>query len=264
MKFSVAALAFAAGASASYPVPGEQYPVSSETAPGYPVETPSAPASSYPVSSAPVSSYPATSSSAPASSYPASSESASYPASSSGPASYPGVSSSASTPAEYPVVSSSATVPSYPVETPSNSTSATQYTTEVVTSYETYCPGPTQITYGTNTYTVTEPTTLTITDCPCTISKPIYTTSSVSCATCAPAPSYPVQTPPSYPTTAPAPPSYPNNTAPVNTPSQPYPTGGAPAPSYPATPIPTAGAGKAAAISGAGLVGLLGLAAALL
>ncbi len=33
---------------------------------------------------------------------------------------------------------------------------ATAYTTEVVTSYETYCPGPTQITYGTNTYTVTE------------------------------------------------------------------------------------------------------------
>lgn len=32
----------------------------------------------------------------------------------------------------------------------------TAYTTEVVTSYETYCPGPTQITYGTNTYTVTE------------------------------------------------------------------------------------------------------------
>jgi hypothetical protein len=30
------------------------------------------------------------------------------------------------------------------------------YTTQVVTSYETYCPGPTQITYGTNTYTVTE------------------------------------------------------------------------------------------------------------
>lgn len=30
------------------------------------------------------------------------------------------------------------------------------YTTKVVTAYETYCPGPTQITYGTNTYTVTE------------------------------------------------------------------------------------------------------------
>lgn len=42
-------------------------------------------------------------------------------------------------------------------------------TTEVVTSYETYCPGPTTITEGSSTYTVTEATTLTITDCPCTL-----------------------------------------------------------------------------------------------
>ncbi|KAI2638954.1 hypothetical protein GGS26DRAFT_587726 [Hypomontagnella submonticulosa] len=138
----------------------------------------------------------------------------------------------------------------YPVAYPS--ANATQYTTEVVTSYETYCPGPTQITYGTNTYTVTEATTLTITDCPCTISKPVYTTSLVSCATCAPAP-------PAYPTSAPAPPPvYPNSTAPVTTPSQVYPTGGAPGTSAPPTSIPTAGAGKVAA---AGLAGLLGFAA---
>lgn len=44
-------------------------------------------------------------------------------------------------------------------------------TTEVVTSYETYCPGPTTIVEGGNTYTVTEATTLTITDCPCTLTK---------------------------------------------------------------------------------------------
>ncbi|KAI1380886.1 hypothetical protein F4677DRAFT_203071 [Hypoxylon crocopeplum] len=132
---------------------------------------------------------------------------------------------------------------------------ATAYTTEVVTSYETYCPGPTQITYGTNTYTVTEATTLTITDCPCTISKPIYTTSSVSCVTCTPVA-------PVYPTSAPAPPVYPNTTAPTTTAA--YPTGGAPGTTTSATSIPTAGAGKAAALSGAGLAGLLGLAAALL
>ncbi|OTA70237.1 hypothetical protein K449DRAFT_393247 [Hypoxylon sp. EC38] len=141
---------------------------------------------------------------------------------------------------------------------------ATQYTTEVVTSYETYCPGPTQITYGTNTYTVTEATTLTITDCPCTISKPVYTTSSVSCATCAPsAPSVPSSAP-VYPTSVPAVPVYPNSTAPVNTPTQAYPTGGAPGTQTSATSIPTAGAGKAAALSGAGLAGLLGLAVAAL
>ncbi|KAI1107138.1 hypothetical protein F4804DRAFT_298693 [Jackrogersella minutella] len=131
------------------------------------------------------------------------------------------------------------------------------YTTEVVTSYETYCPGPTQITYGTNTYTVTEATTLTITDCPCTISKPVYTTSSVACSTCTSAPT--------YPTSAPAPPPvYPNSTAPAVTPSSVYPTGGVPGTTTSATSIPTAGAGKVAALSGAGLAGLLGLAVAAL
>ncbi|KAI1402070.1 hypothetical protein F4819DRAFT_485997 [Hypoxylon fuscum] len=136
---------------------------------------------------------------------------------------------------------------------------ATAYTTEVVTSYETYCPGPTQITYGTNTYTVTEATTLTITDCPCTISKPVYTTSYVSCATCAPPA-------PVYPTSVPAPPVYPNVTASVPTTAPvAYPTGSVPGTSTtPSTSIPTAGAGKVAALSGAGLAGLLGLAVAAL
>ena len=54
-------------------------------------------------------------------------------------------------------------------------------TTEVVDVYTTYCPGPTEITHGTKTWTVTEPTTLTITDCPCTVTKPVITTSSVVC-----------------------------------------------------------------------------------
>ena len=35
-------------------------------------------------------------------------------------------------------------------------TNATSVVTEVVTQYTTYCPGPTTITHGTNTYTVTE------------------------------------------------------------------------------------------------------------
>lgn len=58
-----------------------------------------------------------------------------------------------------------------------STTGGVVYTTEVVTSLETYCPGPTQVTYGGTTYTVTEATTLTITDCPCTISKPVAPTS---------------------------------------------------------------------------------------
>lgn len=45
------------------------------------------------------------------------------------------------------------------------------YTTEVVQSYTTYCPSPTTFAQGSHTYTVTGPTTLTITDCPCTITR---------------------------------------------------------------------------------------------
>lgn len=47
------------------------------------------------------------------------------------------------------------------------------YTTTVVTAYTTYCPSATKITHGGVTYTVTEATTLTISNCPCTITKPV-------------------------------------------------------------------------------------------
>lgn len=42
-------------------------------------------------------------------------------------------------------------------------------TTKVVAAYTTYCPEPTTFELGGKKYEVTEPTTLTITDCPCTI-----------------------------------------------------------------------------------------------
>jgi len=61
----------------------------------------------------------------------------------------------------------------------------TVYVTEVVNEYTTYCPEATNIVYGTNTYTVTEPTTLVISDCPCTVTKPVISiTSSVICDGC--------------------------------------------------------------------------------
>ncbi|ODQ45331.1 hypothetical protein PICMEDRAFT_74095 [Pichia membranifaciens NRRL Y-2026] len=46
--------------------------------------------------------------------------------------------------------------------------------TEVVTALTTYCPEATTIVTNGKTYTVTSATTLTITDCPCTI---VHTTS---------------------------------------------------------------------------------------
>jgi len=51
----------------------------------------------------------------------------------------------------------------------SSASASVTYTTETVTSYMTYCPAPTVITQGSSTYTVTAATTLTITNCPCTL-----------------------------------------------------------------------------------------------
>ncbi|KAK4178293.1 hypothetical protein QBC36DRAFT_107799 [Triangularia setosa] len=114
------------------------------------------------------------------------------------------------------------------------------YTTEVVTAITTYCPEPTTVEYGGTTYTITEATTLTITDCPCTIKKPVTTISSVICHDCAPV--------------------YHNSTvAPVPVPTTPVGTIGQPAPTKSA--LPTAGAGKAAALSGGALAGVLGFVA---
>ncbi|PHH68263.1 hypothetical protein CDD80_137 [Ophiocordyceps camponoti-rufipedis] len=48
-------------------------------------------------------------------------------------------------------------------------------TTKVVDQYVTYCPVPTVVTMNDKYYTVTKPTTLTILDCPCTVTEPCYT-----------------------------------------------------------------------------------------
>ena len=50
-----------------------------------------------------------------------------------------------------------------------SATGSVTVTTEVVTSYTTWCPYATTFTQGSNTYTVSSATTLTITDCPCTL-----------------------------------------------------------------------------------------------
>jgi len=106
------------------------------------------------------------------------------------------------------------------------------YTTEVVTAITTYCPEPTTVEYGGTTYTITKATTLTITDCPCTIKKPVTTISA---------------------------PAYTNSTVVVvPVPTTPVGTIGQPIPSK--TPLPTAGAGKLA-LSGGALAGVLGFAA---
>ncbi|TQN64539.1 Clock-controlled protein 6 [Colletotrichum shisoi] len=55
----------------------------------------------------------------------------------------------------------------------------TIYTAVITTAYETYCPSPTTFIHQNVTYTATSATTLTITNCPCTITThqpPPYTT----------------------------------------------------------------------------------------
>ncbi|KAI1061845.1 hypothetical protein LB506_009663 [Fusarium annulatum] len=131
------------------------------------------------------------------------------------------------------------------------------YTTEVVTAYTTYCPGPTEIVHGDKTYTITEATTLTITDCPCTVTKPVITTSAVVCHDCPAPPAHHANNStlvPVYPTGKPG---HGGESGKPGSPAGPgaTPTAGAP------SEVPTAGAGKVAALSGAGLAAVVGLAA---
>ena len=53
-----------------------------------------------------------------------------------------------------------------------NNSTESVWVTETVTAYKTYCPSATQFTKGTKTYTATQQTWVTVTDCPkkCTIS----------------------------------------------------------------------------------------------
>jgi len=135
------------------------------------------------------------------------------------------------------------------------------YTTDIVDVYVTVCPAGGAVTVGGSTYTntLTISSTITVTNCPCTIVKPVYTTSAVAAPTVT-APGSPA----SPPTSAPI---YPTTPVGGATPVGPVGTGtGVPiAPS--ATPsglVPASNGNKVIAMSGASLAGLLGLAAYLL
>jgi hypothetical protein len=118
------------------------------------------------------------------------------------------------------------------------------YTTEIHTAYTTVCPAATQLTFNGVTYTVSESTTLTITNCPCTIVKPVTTASVVAPVS---APVYANTTIPAVATTAAA--------GAVGT------TSAKASPSATPSTITASGANKAMAFSGASLAGLLALAA---
>jgi len=85
---------------------------------------------------------------------------------------------------ENPIASSGGlTVLPYNVTTSSSAAGSMVYTTQVVTALTTVCPGPTAGAYTTtinnNVYTVSTATTITVTDCPCTISTMVPTTTPV-------------------------------------------------------------------------------------
>ncbi|KAJ4138149.1 hypothetical protein NW768_001966 [Fusarium equiseti] len=61
------------------------------------------------------------------------------------------------------------TMSPYPM--PTGVKNGTVTVTSVVDSYTTYCPGPTSFHMGGKDYVVTKPTTLIITDCPCTVTE---------------------------------------------------------------------------------------------
>lgn len=70
-----------------------------------------------------------------------------------------------------PTLSANISEPEFPTSIPIYPTTGTFTETVVVTEFTTYCPSPTTITTNGATYTVSVPTTLTITDCPCTITR---------------------------------------------------------------------------------------------
>jgi len=128
------------------------------------------------------------------------------------------------------------------------------YTTEVHTAYTTVCPASTQLTFNGVTYTATASTTLTITNCPCTIVKPVSTSAVV-------APSSAVVPPAVYTNaTTPAGTTPAKTTAPGSVGTTSAKASGTATPST----ITASGANKAFAFSGASLAGLLGLAAYIL
>jgi len=143
-----------------------------------------------------------------------------------------------------------------PAPIPALNLTAPVWVTEVVTALTTYCPLATELTHAGKTYTVSEATTLTITDCPCTISSYYSAPTSEVYTTPSPVVSKPVYTTPAAPYT------YYNATTPVVYPSS-VPSASSVTSSGPVLATANA-ASNAIARSGAALAGVFGAVAYLL
>lgn len=117
-------------------------------------------------------------------------------------------------------------------------TNGTAIVTTVVTAYTTFCPAPTTVVQGNQTYTATSSQTLTITNCPCTVKYPATTTTVVTSilTTYCPAPTTITIGTSTYPVTTPGTTTIPVVTTSVGPASPPTPT----APVAPGTTAPGA------------------------
>jgi len=149
------------------------------------------------------------------------------------------------------LIASATAIPNYgtPEEPTSSEEVVTPYpastTTVLTTEYTTYCPSPTVVTYGTSTYSVTEATTLIVTD---------YITYTQACPSCIPETVTETETTTETPPPPPPPPA--TNSTIVVVPTL--------TPTESEAPIFTGAASHAVAGAGAGLAALLGLVAYLL
>ncbi|KAL2824655.1 hypothetical protein BDW59DRAFT_162307 [Aspergillus cavernicola] len=142
------------------------------------------------------------------------------------------------------------------------------YTTVVVTEYTTYCPKSTTLTAGSETIPVETPGTVTFSNGPYTVTRPLLTTTITRCKACS---STGLPTPsgspsgsasvPVIPTSVPSVPVIPSVPTDVNPTAPPATT--SPATTTPAPPAFTGGASRAAVGAGA-VAGLMGVVAVLL
>ncbi|KAL4869988.1 hypothetical protein BDV12DRAFT_195797 [Aspergillus spectabilis] len=129
-----------------------------------------------------------------------------------------------------------------------------EYTTVVVTEYTTYCPKSTTLSVGTEIVPVETPGTVTLSNGPYTVTRPLLTTTITRCKACSTPTGTPTPSVPVIPTSIPVIPSAPTDV---------HPTGPPASTTTPSAPDFTGGASRAAVGAGA-VAGLFGVVAALL
>ncbi|KAL5335019.1 hypothetical protein BJX70DRAFT_376257 [Aspergillus crustosus] len=132
-----------------------------------------------------------------------------------------------------------------------------EYITVVVTDYTTYCPQSTTLSVGTEVIPVETPGTVTLSNGPYTVTRPLLTTTITRCKACSTPTGTPTPSVPVIPTSIPVIPVIPSAPTDVN------PTGPPASSTTPAPPDFTGGASRAAVGAGA-VAGLFGVVAALL